>query len=181
MITNEGIAQEARGKSLDTRMSKETFEELEDFANHPKFEYDGIMHKKMPKTRRNKDKMKESIHKSTSPAMNRNNTVKNMNLNYVSSNKVGQNITYLPKDTTEEQIVNPNSRIQKEVRFQKDSLLKKNMSNFPSSKNHRSMLKLHEKGLKKVSGFFERDKSASNLGVKNQFNLDKTENKINEL
>jgi len=142
---------------LDTRISKETFEELEDFTNHPKFEYDGPVPSKFPKTKRNKEKLKESIHNSTSPTMQRTNTVKNMNLNYVSSNKGGKNSNYVHK----ENVIENNSNLR-----QKKDIIHKNMSNFPSTKNHRSMLKLHEKGFKKVTSFFERDKSASNLGVK---------------
>lgn len=46
----------------------------------------------------------------------------------------------------------------------------------PTSKNHRSMLKLHENGFKKVTSFFERDNSATNLVPKGNFNLDKTDN-----
>ncbi|CAI2387586.1 unnamed protein product [Moneuplotes crassus] len=166
VITDEGITREVRGKSADTRMSKETFDEFEEFAKHPKFEYEGPIAPKIPKTRRNQDIARESIHKSTSPRMNRNSTVKNMNLNYVSSNKVNQDVSYNQKKVRKE-----GEKCQK-----KDSLLRKNTSNFPSAKNHRSMLKLHENGFKKVTSFFERDKSASNLVNKNQFNLDKTDN-----
>lgn len=104
--------------------------------------------------------------------MHRDSTVKNMNINYVTSNKPGDNITYIPKDKSGEQ---SHGKLA-DLIAQKDSKLKKNVSNLPSSKNHRSMLKLHEKGFKKVTSFFEREKSANNLSIKQQFNLDKTDN-----
>lgn len=174
IITHESITKEARGKSVDTRMSKETFEDIEDFPNHPKFEYEApIITNKAIKSKRNKDKLKESLHNSTSPRLHRNSTVKQMKLNYVTSNMPGQNITYNPKEKLEG---NENDMVP-ELIFQNESVIKKNMKNLPSNKNHKSMLKLHEKGFKKVSSFFERDRSAACLGVKNQlFNLDRTNN-----
>lgn len=166
VITDETIHKESRGRSVDTRMSKETFSEFEDFANHPKFEYDGPIQQKFPKSRRAGEKLKESLHKSSSPRMHRNSTVKNMNLNYASSNKTGQNLTYNHKENFSKPAEKPKK---------KDSLLRKNHSNFPSTKNHRSMLKLHENGFKKNVSLFGRDKSAVNLDVKNHTNLDKTD------
>jgi hypothetical protein len=171
VITHESITKEARGKSADTRMSKETFDGFEEFTGHPKFEYEAIVPHIIPSTKRNKDKLKESI-KSTSPRMHRNSTVKNMNVNYVSSNKPGGNISYAPKES----LLGQNKDRFNDLVIQKDTKLKKNDSNLPTSKNHRSMLKLHEKGFKKVTSFFGHDQSANNLSIKQQFNLDRTDN-----
>jgi len=103
--------------------------------------------------------------------------VKHLNSHYVSSNKQGQNVTYNYRDRSNEQ---DTSQIQ-DLAFHKDTKLKENMHNYPSSKNHRSMLKLHEKRLKKVSNIFERDKSATSIGMKNhKFNVDKTAQLLNK-
>lgn len=171
IITHEGISKEARGKSVDTKMSRETFEEFEDFPNHPRFEYEVELPSKVVKTKRNRDRLKESINKSTSPRMNRNSTVKHMNVNYITSNKPCQNVTYNPKDLSQER-----DRV-KDLVFQNDPKIKKNMHNLPSSKNHRSMLKLHEKGLRKGTDLIDHEKSAASTNTKNyKLNLDKTSN-----
>lgn len=157
VITHEGISKEARGKSVDTKMSKETLEDA-DFANHPKFEYDALAHSRVSKGKKKREKLKESIHNSTSPRMHRNNR-SNKIINYVTSK--------------EESYENRDSRV-KDLVFQNNPKIKQNMGNYPTNKNHKSMLKLHEKGLKKVTSFYERDKSAASLGMKNhKFNIEK--------
>ena len=107
---------------------------------------------KQPKTRRHQEKLKQSIHNSTSPRINRNHTVKQIPTNYVTSNKMGQNTTYDPevcnlKDIKKMQKMKPNFGM----------------------KNHRSMLKLHEKGMKEEKGMtkqnmFHVEKTAQLLG-----------------
>ena len=158
IITHENVSKEARGKSVETKESKESIEELDDFQNHPKFEYDVIGTRKQERTKRKKDKLKESIHNSTSPRLNRNNK------EYETSNKNHQNITY----NIEENACNQTENKMPENLLQKDWNLKKNMLNYPTNKNHRSMLKLHEKGFKKVASLWEREKSACSIGIKAQ-------------
>lgn len=145
IIKHSAILQDSKGKSIDT----------EDF---PTFNYEelgtsGLQgNSKQPKTRRHQEKLKQSIHNSTSPRINRNHTVKQIPTNYVTSNKMGQNITYDPevcnlKDFKNMQKMKPNFGI----------------------KNHRSMLKLHEKGMKEEKamtkqGKFTVEKTAQLLG-----------------
>ena len=85
IITHENVAKEARGKSADT--NRESIDDFEEFQNHPKFEYEIIGNRKLDRNKRKKDKLKESIHNSTSPRLYRN--VKE----YETSNKNLQNIT----------------------------------------------------------------------------------------
>ena len=156
IITHENVAKEARGKSADT--NRESIDDFEEFQNHPKFEYEIIGNRKLDRNKRKKDKLKESIHNSTSPRLYRN--VKE----YETSNKNLQNITY----NIDENLWNHTDNKVPDNLLQKDINLKKNMLNYPTNKNHKSMLKLHEKGFKKVTSLWEREKSASSIGIKAQ-------------
>lgn len=165
VIKNDYVWQEVRGKSLDTRTSKETFnEDFESILNHPKFEYDELAQSKPQRSKRNKkDRLRESIHNSTSPRLNRN-ANQNMQVKYETSNKTSRNVTYIPKEGSfenEEQI--------KDIIYRNDQSTKNLMKN-QINKNHKSMLKLHEKGLKKVTSFIDKESASNKLFTQPQSN-----------
>jgi len=165
-ITDEEIAKEVRGKSVDTRISKDTLEDFGNFVKHPSFECNHSNAAKLSKFRRENEVLRESNHNSTSPLVFRNSAAKKTNLNHFGSNKKSLVLSYAKKH-----IRNGNNKIKK-----RDFLSKNNNSEFLNIKNNCSMFKVSESGLRKAASFFERERLSSNQMSQNQFTLDKKDN-----
>ena len=120
VIKHESICKENAGKSSLDKVSLDTLNDINEVLNHPKFEYDEITRSKTNRNKKHRrDNLKESLHNSTSPRMSRSTKPQDMQINYKTSNKTTQNVTYNQKDSS----CDDTDRI-KDIVYQKDRSVK---------------------------------------------------------